>query len=104
MDDDAYYVPPHLSDPFTKDEMVRYVEVYAEHDAADGDADGFIEADAVEALMLALDEKPTAKKREELIAACDPANTGQVMWHLDSLAQAYSCTITLFLYFLIYNA
>jgi|AntAceMinimDraft_5_1070358.scaffolds.fasta_scaffold143982_2 Ca2+-binding EF-hand superfamily protein len=88
--DESYYVPPHLSYPFTKDEMVRYVAVYAEHDAADGDADGFIEADALEALMAALDEKPTAKKREELLSVCDPENTGQVESHCKCIP-SYAC-------------
>jgi Ca2+-binding EF-hand superfamily protein len=78
MNQDAYYVPPHLSDPFTKAEMKAYVDVYKDYDAADGDADGFIEIDALPHLMAAIGEKHTAAKEAELIAECDPNGTGNL--------------------------
>jgi Ca2+-binding EF-hand superfamily protein len=62
MNQDPYYVPPHISAPFKKEEVEAYIAVYRHHDVADGDADGFIEVDALDELLKAVGETPTDAK------------------------------------------
>ena len=76
--DDAYYIPPHLAAPFTKEEVQAYIECYRHHDAADGDADGFIEAEYIDELMDSVGEHVTAAKVDEMNRDCDPHGTGNL--------------------------
>ena len=54
---DPYYVPPHLSDPFTPQELAAFIAIVKEEDGADGDCDGYIGAERVETLIAAAGEK-----------------------------------------------
>lgn len=74
----SYYIPPHLSKPFTKEEITAYVEVFREGDAGDGDADGFIDADSISNLLTAVNEKITVAKVNTIQAECDPHKTGNL--------------------------
>jgi len=78
MSNPAYYVPPHLSAPFTKEEMARYVALFEEHDAADGDADGFLETGYLVPLMEACGEHATEAHIAEMVRECDPNHTGNL--------------------------
>ena len=75
---DPYYIPPHLSAPFTKGEIAAYIEIFKLGDAADGDADGYIESECVRDLFSAVGENATDAKVEALLNECDPAETGNL--------------------------
>lgn len=75
---DIYYVPPHLSAPFSVEEVAAFKAVFFEADKRDGDADGFIDVDLLDELLLALDEKPTESKRKEVLEQCDPKDSGDL--------------------------
>jgi Ca2+-binding EF-hand superfamily protein len=75
---DPYYVPPHLSDPFTPQELAAFIAIVKEEDGADGDCDGYIGAERVETLIAAAGEKVTAAKCEELVSECDPEKSGNL--------------------------
>lgn len=77
-DSDQYYVPPHISTAFEKQELKAFVDVFIREDGADGDADGYIEVSRLEELMDAAGEKPTDKKKREILSECDPKNSGDV--------------------------
>ena len=74
MDSDIYYIPPHLSHPFTADEIAAYVRVYRANDGADGYAD----AAHLPLLMNALGEKLTDAKSTEVSFECDPGGSGNL--------------------------
>lgn len=62
MQGDPYYIPPHISAPFSKEEIEAYKNVYRQHDVADGDADGFIEIACLDELLKSVRETPTDAK------------------------------------------
>lgn len=72
------YVPPHLAAAFKEEELSAFVAVFEREDAADGDANGFIDGDRLDELMVAAGETVTEKKKQDILAECDPKGSGNV--------------------------